>query len=110
VLLLLVVMAVVVVMVMYVHAHGCACMCACECVNMCGFVCVCVCVCVYMSRYKCGWTLENNSMDLVLSFYLYVGLGSRTWITRLCSKHPCPLSHLGSSTVVFIRTLMQSCL
>jgi hypothetical protein len=49
------------------------------------FLCFCVCVCVWYTvcirGHKhitaCLWKSEDNSVDSIMSFYLYVGLGDR---------------------------------
>lgn len=51
-------------------------------VNVCGHACMIICKCTITHM----WRSKDNSVELVLSFHLYVGSRDQTWLPRCCTK------------------------
>lgn len=54
----------------------------------------CYCVCASMRNTETCvahvWTSEDNSIELVVSFHLYMGPGDQTQVSKLVQQMPLP--------------------
>jgi hypothetical protein len=67
------------------------------CVHICACACACACVCVYLCVCLSVYRLEDNYVEFVLSFPIYVNSGLELKSFSLHRKHLYLLSHLTSS-------------